>query len=546
MIVDDESLVRIGLQSIIDWEKSGYRITGVFKNGEEALAAYAKQPFDVVLTDIRMPGMDGFELMREIRKIEPNAHIIVLSSYNDFEYTRQAIKLGVKDYISKYEMEPEELLRVLASLPPVEKPAGASMRVMPREIGAAGEDGNLAQEARRLLDHPQAPLKELPVRADGEEPGLEPDADAADMQLPLLRRRLGEYGGAFRWIALMPYPRQAGYSSAERKAMIHLADEMFSRLRNPVLLGESGGYIHGVYACDASGDGEGDDRADCARMAEEWTSAFLQKLNVSLAVGFASPSPLGGSWSDSRSYAESAVESSLFYGGVRFRELCGEQGAFSEEEWLALYKQIKQRIRYMQFGALADELSALIAEKGSRYKPTEWIRLGVAAASQLADFLIERYDPEPAELREQFGALWPFAESMGAARSAEEWRRTLSSVTARTHDAVARRQARGSWIERVKSHLEAHYGDPIKLEDMAQLANFSENHFSQRFRQETGQAFSDYLTDLRIREAVRLFRDTGLSTEEIAERVGYGNPNYFVKVFKRKTGQTITDFKGAR
>ncbi|MFC5701620.1 response regulator [Cohnella faecalis] len=521
MIVDDESLVRIGLQSMIDWESRGYRITGVFKNGEEALAAATRQPFDVVLTDIRMPGMDGFELIRELRKLSPSLHVIVLSSYNDFEYTRQAIQLGVKDYISKYEMEPDELLRVLASLSFASRQEAVDKPFAVPQVP-------IAEEAKRLLGGRE------------QEEGV-----VSALAYPNLARTLTGSGDAFRWIALLPYPREAGYSSAERKAMLLLAEEMFSRLRNPVLFGESDGCLHGGYACDSDGGFPGS-REECLRMADEWTSAFSQKLNVALAAGFGTPTALSGSWTAARREAEEAVAVSLFDGGVQFREAVGERRAFTEDEWLKMYKQIKQRVRYMQFRLLSDDLTGFMDEHLDRYKPSEWIRLGVAAVSQLTDFLIERYDLETVELRERFGSLWPLDESAGAVRSAAAWRSMLHDVSVRTQEVVAHRQAKGGWVERVKIYLEAHYGEQIRLEDIAQLANFSESHFSQRFRQETGQVFSDYLTDLRIAKAVQLFRNTGLSTEEIAERVGYSNPNYFIKVFKRKTGQTVKNFKSTR
>ncbi|MDG0811619.1 response regulator [Cohnella rhizosphaerae] len=576
MIVDDESLVRIGLQSMIDWEAHGFRIAGVFKNGEEALAACAQQAFDVVLTDIRMPGMDGFELIRGLRTAAPAARVVILSSYNDFEHTRQAIRLGVQDYISKYEMEPEELLRVLGGLE-FEAAEETEARGNVGEPDGGGEAA-LANESRLLLERTD-------VRAAAAVEA--PPADAA--ACPALAVALAGRGRLFRWAALKPVPREGGYAAAERRAMLHLAEELFARLRLPVLFGESEDMLHGGYACEEAAavpaspeaggatasmsvDANADlkkaadvkavvkggvkavpvaadlaaDRESAARMAREWAAAFQQKLNVTLAIGFSAPQDIGGDWTAARRGAEAAAAVALFEGGVRFRETAGELGAIPDAEWLALYKSFKQRLRLLQPGALADDLLALRAERGERYKPAEWIRLGVAAVSQLADFLIERYNPAPEELRERFGPLWPFAEAAGSVRTAEEWRRTIGAIAAKSAELVARKQARDGWVARVRDYVEAHYADPIRLEDMAQLAGFSENHFGQRFRQETGKSFSDHLTDVRIKEAVRLFRETELSTEEIASRVGYANPNYFVKVFKRATGQTISHFKGRR
>ncbi|THF82166.1 response regulator transcription factor [Cohnella fermenti] len=548
MIVDDESLVRIGLQSMIDWEAHGYRITGVYKNGEEALAACARQAFDVVLTDIRMPGMDGFELIRNLRTVIPGARVVVLSSYNDFEYTRQAIRLGVSDYISKYEMEPEELLRVLDGLDFASPPAGGSAPSSHGAEGMAENEPATATEARLLLER-------TAFRVSGEETRQ----TAGSAAYPALSSELERRGPGFRWVVLHPVARDGGYSAEERKAMLHLAEELFARLRRPLLFGESAGALHGAFGCGVSASAyasaaeaeagagaegrDGEQREEAARMAAEWIAACQQQLNVTLAVGFSAPLPLDGDWAAARAGAEEAADVALFEGGVRFRETCGERGGIPDSDWLELYKGVKRRIQYMQFGALGDELLALLQERGDRYRPAEWVRFGTAAASQLADFLIERYNPSPAELRESFGANWPLAEAAGAARTAAEWRSALAGIVEGAAQLAARKQAKDGWLIRVKQYVAERYSEPIRLEDAAQLAGFSDNHFGQRFRQETGLPFTDYVTEVRIKEAIRLFRETELSTEEIAERVGYANPNYFVKVFKRATGQTIKHFK---
>jgi AraC-like DNA-binding protein len=405
-------------------------------------------------------------------------------------------------------MEPEELLRVLNSL------SYGTDRAAEAVAGGAGALGG----------------GDLSVAFDKK----------------ALIAKLREHGSMLRWIVLTPLGRSEGYSVEERKAMRLLAEEMFQRLRNPILLGEIEGSFHGAYAFDHGSD-NGHAHKECERMAEEWMAAFSQKLNVSLAVGFGAATGLDDDWADARQSAEQEADASQFDGEARVCEdRHSRRGTFPEEEWLAVYKRAKQRIRYTQFQQLEDELLAYYEAKRCDYKPSEWVRLGVAVASLLADDLFERYDSQTAELGRSFGAWWPLPEAAGAVRTSEEWRTLIHELASRTQEAVTCRRSRMGWLERVKEYVSQHYGEAIRLEDVAQLSNFSENHFSQRFRQETGQAFTDYLTDLRVQEAVRLFRETELSTEEIAFRVGYSNPNYFIKVFKRKTGQTVKHFKSAR
>ena len=113
LIVDDEILIRVGIKSCINWESNGYEIIGLAADGNQALEIIKSQMPDIVLTDIKMPNLDGLELIEEIKKQYPNIRIIVLSCYNEFDFIRTAMKLGADDYILKLSMEPQDLLKVL-------------------------------------------------------------------------------------------------------------------------------------------------------------------------------------------------------------------------------------------------------------------------------------------------------------------------------------------------------------------------------------------------------------------------------------------------
>ena len=113
MIVDDEFIVRVGIRSILNWEEYGYVIVAEAASGNEALEKIEQFRPDIVLTDIVMDNMDGFELIRLCREKHPEVNFVVLSGYNDFENVRQAMKLGAKDYIFKLKANPEEILRTL-------------------------------------------------------------------------------------------------------------------------------------------------------------------------------------------------------------------------------------------------------------------------------------------------------------------------------------------------------------------------------------------------------------------------------------------------
>lgn len=113
MLVDDELLVRLGIKSLIDWESHNFEFIGDAADGLKALELMEQEVPDILLTDIVMPNMNGLDLIKEVRRRYPDMLIIVLSSHNEFEYVRSAMKLGVEDYLLKTSMKPEEMTAIL-------------------------------------------------------------------------------------------------------------------------------------------------------------------------------------------------------------------------------------------------------------------------------------------------------------------------------------------------------------------------------------------------------------------------------------------------
>lgn len=113
MIVDDEMLARIGMKSLIAWNNNGFELVGEYENGKLALEAARTIKPDIIITDIKMPQLSGIELIRNLKQEGFNIKYIILSSYDDFIYVKEAMKLGAEDYILKLEMEPDILLNLL-------------------------------------------------------------------------------------------------------------------------------------------------------------------------------------------------------------------------------------------------------------------------------------------------------------------------------------------------------------------------------------------------------------------------------------------------
>lgn len=130
MIVDDEKLMLEDLTTLIDWERCGFHIVATAFNGKQGLRKYQELHPQLILTDIRMPFMDGVEMIAQIRKTDPQVCIVLLTAYEEFEYAREAIRLGVAEYLMKSEITEETLRELLLRL---------GWKISPGDGGILGE-----------------------------------------------------------------------------------------------------------------------------------------------------------------------------------------------------------------------------------------------------------------------------------------------------------------------------------------------------------------------------------------------------------------------
>ncbi len=170
LIVDDEIMVRIGMKAIIDWESYGWTVTGDCSSAEEALKKIAEDEPDLIMTDLRMDGMDGFGLMKLCSEKYPDIRFIILSNYNDFDNTKKAIQLGAIDYIFKLTITPADMADTLKRAEShfvTRASAGRSSNKAAEKayLLRAAEEGNYRDEVSFLRDFRKAcPAADLEKR----------------------------------------------------------------------------------------------------------------------------------------------------------------------------------------------------------------------------------------------------------------------------------------------------------------------------------------------------------------------------------------------
>lgn len=524
MILDDESMVRLGLQTVIDWRANGYEIAGVYKNGLEAWNAINASPPDVLLTDIRMPEMDGLELIRRVRESGSALNVVILSSYEEFDYARQALQLQVQDYIVKHRLEADSLLGVLNRL------------VFPkRERREETEPSARADAAARLLARTE------PGESFG--PG-----ESAEALLAALRpASAAAAADTVHWSVFEPLTSGMPLTSFQLKGLeIALIDKLRGAPAASAYAGATGNRLHVLHWLEAPGR---DAEAWLERTGLGWESlqSFARtNLNVQLAVGVgtADPSRIG----EARASAEALLAGAFYDGpGLYAGGMAADPVSLVRCDWTEAYKTLKPLLMAHDFEGVIREIRSMrTTGTGQRLHPADLKQLCGFCVNRLMDMVLDRY-PQGSDREQRRGELQNIRlEELTRAGSWPQAETFLRLAFERIGAAIAQSVQRNGWIGELKAYIAQHYEKPLRLEDLAARVNFSVGYISQRFHQETGYSFSDYVTMVRIEKAIHLLQDNDWTTEQIAEKVGYPNANYFTKVFKKVTGLKLTEFKRKR
>jgi two-component system, response regulator YesN len=501
MIVDDEPVIRYGIKASVDWEREGFRVVGDFANGADALRSLETEPADILITDIKMPVMDGLELTRRALALYPQLKVILVSSYNDFEYVREGLKLGVADYILKPTLEPEDLLQLVRKC---EEQIRENERLENRLRGVQAVE---AERNRRMYEHG---LKRFLVhRAEHLLEGGYP--------LWLDGRYLGVYGTLHRTGAL----------------------------------GEKYGFLHKSIALDAITDVfyERYPRGVALPFADSELFFLLpadektERALVNLQEAMAKESGTGVSFG----CAEGTGSGALMQVFQQSLEAC--RHCFFAGEGIYCHGRIKEAVPQEPID-LPNLLQASPEPGDARLM--EWIeswrlcyRSGGKTPLELKEqackvlSVLFKQNADPYVLVEAFDRLYQ-------AETLDELCALLQEQIAELHklalDKLDHLSAHNP-VAKALEYIRSHYLETLTLQQVADYVHVSKNYFSILFKKTTEQNFIDFVINLRIQRAKELLADKSLKIYEVAEQSGFNDVKYFSKLFKKITGFSPIDYR---
>ena len=540
-LAEDEVVVRETIKRMIPWEELGFELVGEAADGEMALPLLIRQHPDLLITDIKMPFMDGLTLARLAKKEIPGLKVVILSGYDDFNYAKQAIGIGVEDYLLKPITKNAliERLSEIRSRYEHEKTQKEYYEKFQREMQAY--EKNSSRDFFEALVDGSMDMMEVYKRA--EKLGLDIVAEAYNVLIFTMNCDENFSG------------QRDEYSSWEAESL-ELLENLFAG-HSSAMLFRSNIFSYGVLLKGQRETIEENTRA-CVDEIRKILSRQDGRREWFLAVGQSVErlSQIQKSYhTASRAFSQRYLydENILYYDEMETMEHPGGQAETEDNAYLQkvdvnalnpaiLQKFLSNGLQEETENFVKDYFYAIGQEPMESLVFRNYVILNVrfSVISFIKGLGCDTNEMESADTEEVL------AESGKNMESAIAYAKKMISQAIEIRDQNSGNKNR-SILKTAVDFIDSHYMDEeISLNTVANVANVSSNHFSALFSQNMGQTFIEYLTTLRMNKAKELLRCTGMRSSEIAGEIGYKDAHYFSYLFKKTQGMTPSDYRKAR
>lgn len=524
MIVDDEILVRIGIKSIVQWEKYGYKMVAEATNGDEALTLIETTKPDIILTDLMMSPMDGFELIEKCKIIYPNIKFIVLSSYNDMDNVKKAIKLGAADYIFKLKVTPDNIIKVLDEV---------SKEIIPeKEDKMLKKNINFMKQKLMItiinksyssLNEVLSDMKKMHLKVDLENTYVTLLISIDDYELNTLNGVI-ENSGIFKF------------------TIINMIDEILSKYLVCDVYGCSQGDVIITILLDSSYEDFEKKIIEAFEKINEYTKRYLD-CTVSGGISY-------------QCFSIKDIRKAFFQvkNGIKNRLLKGQAFLYFESK----QKEVKKFSNVYEDG-LFYKIENLIEKDG--VKLNKFIEDFFKSVQQLENVSetearkyyldlyteiknnVKKYDIALEKIKDEYGnSLYDIILKSDTKNKIKEgFDFGVNKIVLQMNGENI--QIPRSDIQNLKNYICNHLADELTGSFAAEMLGMNVSYFSHIFKKETGQSFVDYVNYARIKKAQELLKSTDYRIYEIAKMVGIESPNYFSILFKKITGKNPNDLR---
>lgn len=531
-LVEDEMVIRRGIKNSIDWEKEGYIFCGEASDGELAYPMIIKEKPDILITDIRMPFMDGLELCKLVKKELPNIKILILSGYDEFDYAKEAIRLGVTEY----------LLKPISSGKLLEALNGVS-----ESIRREKEDKDLVrkymEEMRENTEHEKQKFFEQMIAgnlsmADALETGekYEMNLSARMYNLLLFRFTLGEEN------------RKSGELLGEAEYAIEKLTERLEYVFE---------FQRGVegWAFLLMADNEEQMSERVKELSKDLEEIMKNYSTIAYFGGIGQPVARLRELEESFREAERALAARFTMELNRIISV--------EDIRMAQNVDTLDDIEITNFGEIEKTRTMLekFLNNGAEDEIDEFVDVYINELSEenlksvlMRQYIImdayivmmsfcEKFEGIEGEMQAQSEELKNSMKTIQTLEEIKNYIRMLLKKIIGVRDTISGRRY-SDIIEIAKDQIRKTYmSDEISLNTIAAEVGMSPSYFSSIFSKEMGKTFVEYLTEIRMDRAKELLMCSSMKTSEIGYEVGYKDPHYFSYIFKKTQNCTPKEFR---
>ena len=526
LIADDEEFICMLLQKIILWDELNLEFIGFVHNGNDLYQEIIKKRPDIVITDIRMPQIDGIELIGRIRHENIPCRFIIVTGYRQFSYAHNALKYDVEDYILK-PVDSKELNDTLRKL---------SLQIHPQDTfhRSAPFPSEYSNEIIKKLFLTKI-IKEL-------------TPENSDMELLRSEYDIPFQPGYFQIIYIKSFVSGNFEDFLDtRDSVQEKLAQLFSQLLSPlchvILYDKSSWELH--IGINYNNSFIENIKAALTEFYEKAKNIVDLFKDYHITVGIGEPYQDICHWQTSALEAEYALRSSLINGTgqlVYWETEKKKQTAFyspqNEEE---LFRKLHKAYETLDQTEFSQAAHALLAEFQNTFSSLEHKRISDKIENSFFEkchTLIEKY------LNESYLKKQIFFSTLQATTLPDYEYALISSIAnAITELKEYVNKQNSKPVRDAVNYIENHYSENIGLEDVASAVGLTSAYLSNIFKNMTGKNYLEYLTEYRIEQAKFLLRTTNKSIKDIANAISYTDTHYFSKLFKKIVGIKPTDYR---
>lgn len=521
LLIDDEPIIRKGLKNTINWESYGCTVCGEAADGVEGLDRIREKKPDIIITDIRMPGMNGLDMVESIHDAVPGCKIIILTGYRDFEYAKKAIRLGAFDFLLK----PSDL------------------DVMGKSIQRAVEALDFAKRRQKVLDDMKRLVAQnMPVIREKVlydiMQGLTVDPREIEERTRQFDLAMTRYTVALVEVDKIQNAEEdmGGYNRhAYQYGIMNTFEEMLASEFTVISVGISQNQAAFIVQPQEASSREYLMRLEdqCNELQQMMMDSFGVTISIALSAEAKGLSGLREAYTE----AKRAISYKSYLGNNAII-LYSDIGPFYHGKE---YVQI-EGIRKLLFDAIDTGSKNLVEERLITYCSVLEAEPGMDEAGRKGKIAetIRSLNERSREVNLNIRDVLP-PESDGV----ELWEKALMDAAMQVVESIHQYNYKGFRLIMQKSieYLLENYSKQISLKDVADHVYVSSYYVSRMFKKETGKTFTEYLNEIRVNKAEELLKDPHFKTYEVAEMVGIPDPHYFSRLFKKIKGVPPTAFR---